>query len=122
MILILVILKMALINGEAVQHDFRVLKDQGVDLVVSESSLISSIFKPSRMKCMAACSSNSNCVTAVYDNSKGMVRNCFLYNRKFCSNELIPSTNSILYEKKSKSSLSSTTKEPSTTVDLSTES
>ena len=105
MILILVILKMALINGEAVQHDFKVLKDQGVDLVVGESSLISSIFKPSRMQCMAACSSNSNCVTAVYDNSKGMITNCFLYNRQFCSNELIPSTNSILYENKSNSSI-----------------
>ena len=104
MILILVFLKMALINGEAVQHDFRVLKDQGVDLLVGESSLISSIFKPSRMQCMAACSSNSDCVTAVYDNSKGMVRNCFHYNRQFFSNELIPSTNSILYEKKSYSS------------------
>ena len=105
MILILVFLKMALINGETVQHDFRVLKDQGVDLVVSESSLISSIFKPSRMQCMAACSSNSNCVTAVYDHSEGMVRNCFLYNRQICSNELMPSTNSILYEKKSNSTI-----------------
>ena len=101
MILILAFLKLASMNGESVQNDFKVLKDQGVSTLVGESSLISSIFKPSRMTCMTSCSSNPNCITVVYDNSKGMVRNCFLYNRQFSSNELFQSTTSILYEKKS---------------------
>ena len=107
MILILAFLKLASMNGESVQNDFKVLKDQGVSTLVGESSLISSIFKPSIMTCMASCSSNPNCITVVYDNSKGMVRNCFLYNRQFSSNELIQSTTSILYETKSDIRISS---------------
>ena len=104
MILVLVFLKWASINGETVQNDFKVFKDLGVNSSLGESSLISSVFKPSRMTCMRSCSSNHNCLTAVYDNSNGRVTNCFLYNRFFCSDELIIMTTSILYEKQSNSS------------------
>ena len=119
MIIILVFLKLALINGESIQNYFKVLKDQGVNSTLGEPSLISSVFKPSRLTCPTSCSSNSNCTTAVYDNTKGIIRNCFLYNRQFSSNELISSTTMVLYEKKYNNSTLPTTKTKSTVTNKS---
>ena len=83
------------------KNDFKVLKNQDINVTVGESSLISSVYKPSRMQCMAVCSSNPNCKTAVYDNGQGRLTNCFTYNQYFKTSELIPSISEIVYEKKS---------------------
>ena len=82
------------------QNDFRVLKNQDISMTVGESSFISSVYKQSRMQCMTVCSANSNCKTAVYDNSQGRFTNCFTYNRYFKTSELMPSSTGVVYEKK----------------------
>jgi hypothetical protein len=65
-------------------------------MTVSESSLISSFYKPSSMQCMSLCNTNANCLTAVYDNSQGRLMNCFTYNRYFNTSELIPSSTGVV--------------------------
>jgi hypothetical protein len=88
-------------QGVTNQNDFKVLKNQDINMTVGESSLISSVYKPSRMQCMAMCSGNSNCKLAVYDKSQGRLTNCFTYSRYFKISELIPSSTGVIYEKKS---------------------
>jgi hypothetical protein len=87
-------------QGVANPNYFMVLKNQNLNMSLSESSLISSVYKPSRMQCMTACSANTNCKTAVYDNSQRMLINCFLYSRFFKISEMIPSSTKVVYEKK----------------------
>ena len=48
-------------QGVKSQNDFKLLKNQDIAVTVGESSLISSVYKPSRMQCMAVCSANPNC-------------------------------------------------------------
>jgi hypothetical protein len=50
--------------------------------------------------CVAVCASESFCLTAVYNNQNGLLRNCFLYNRYFSSSELVSSSTSTFYQKK----------------------
>ncbi len=88
-------------QGVANHNDFRVLKNQNINMSVGESSLISSVYKLSRMQCMTFCSVNSNCKTTVYDNRQGNLINCFTYSRYFKTSELIPSSTGVVYEKKS---------------------
>ena len=90
----------SVVKTETVQHEFKVSKNQDTSMTIGESSLISSVYKLSRMTCMTICNSNPNCQTAVYDNSQERITNCFIYSRYFKANELIPSSNSIIYEKK----------------------
>jgi hypothetical protein len=99
-ILILTILQFTCVNLETVQHDFKVSKDHGVDILGSETCLISNVYKSSRMTCMGSCNSNPECLTVVFDRNKGLIRNCFFYNRYFNSSEFILSSTSIVYEKK----------------------
>jgi hypothetical protein len=94
------ILLLVSISAEAIHNDFKVLKNQDINMTVGESSLISSFYKPSRMQCMSLCNTNANCLTAVYDNSQGKLMNCFTYNRYFSTSELIPSSTGVVYEKK----------------------
>ena len=100
MLLLSILRLLRCVRTDKIEHDFKVSQNQGLDLAGSEPCLISSVYKPSRMICMGSCNSDSECLTAVYDQSKGMIRNCFMYNRYFKSSELIPSSTSILYEKK----------------------
>ncbi len=93
------ILQYVCVNPETVQHDFKVSKDQVVDLTASETCLISSVYKSSEMTCIGSCNSNLECLTVVYDQNKGITKNCFIYNRYFKSNELKPSSTSAAYEK-----------------------
>ena len=58
------------------------------------------LFKQSRTMCVAVCASESFCLTAVYNNQNGLLRNCFLYNRYFSSSELVSSSTSTFYQKK----------------------
>jgi hypothetical protein len=88
-------------QGVSNQNYFRVLKNQNINMTVGESSLISSVYKLSRMQCMTVCSVNSNCKTAVYDNRQGNLINCFSYSRYFKTSELKPSSTGVVYEKKS---------------------
>jgi hypothetical protein len=94
------ILLLVSIRTEAIHNDFKVFKNQDLNMTVSESSLTSSFYKPSRMQCMSLCNTNANCLTAVYDNSQGKLMNCFTYNRYFSTSELIPSSTGVVYEKK----------------------
>ena len=71
------ILLLVSIRTEAIHNDFKVFKNQDLNMTVSESSLISSFYKPSRMQCMFLCNTNANCLTAVYDNSQGRLMNFF---------------------------------------------
>ena len=91
---------LSVVKTETVQHEFKVSKNQDINLTIGESSLISSVNKPSRMTYMATCNSNPNCLTAVYGNSQARITNCFIYSRYFKANELIPSSTSIIYEKR----------------------
>jgi hypothetical protein len=97
------ILIVALVESQGVENpnEFIILKNQSINMAVSESSQISSVYKPSRMQCMALCSTNTNCLTAAYDNSQGRLKNCLTYKRYFQTSELIPSSTGVVYEKKS---------------------
>ena len=99
-ILILTILQFICVNPETVQHDFKVSKNQSVDLTESETCLISSLYKSSEIVCIGSCNSNPECRTIVYDQREGMIRNCFMFNRYFKSSEMIHSITSSVYEKK----------------------
>jgi hypothetical protein len=99
-ILIFSILKLACANLGKGQHDFKVSKNRSIDLAASEACLISSICKSSRMTCMGSCSSNPDCVTVVFDQSKGINGYCFMYNRYFKSSDMMISSTSSVYEKK----------------------
>jgi hypothetical protein len=94
------ILLLVSIRTETIQNDFKVLENQDLNMTVSEPSLISSFYKPSRMQCASECSANPNCLSAVHDNSQGRLMNCFTYNRYFNTSELIPSSTGVVYEKK----------------------
>jgi hypothetical protein len=100
-ILILTILQFELVIPETVQHNFKVSKNQIVDMAASETCLISSLNKTFEITCLGSCNSNVECLTVVYDQSKGITKNCIIYNRYFKSNELKPSSTSTVYEKKS---------------------
>jgi hypothetical protein len=95
------ILTFVLIKIETNQNDFKVFKNQDINMIWGESSLISSFYKPSRMMCASVCSANPNCKIAVYDKSQGRLMNCFTYNRLYKTSELIPSSTGVVYEKKS---------------------
>ncbi len=95
----LVNILLLVIRTEAIHNDFKVLKNQDLNMSVGESSLISSFYKPSRMQCASVCSANPNCLSAVHDNSRGKLMNCFIYNRCFNTSELIPSSTGVVYEK-----------------------
>ena len=88
-------------QGVTGQNDFKVFKNQDINMTVGESSIMSRVYKQSWMQCAAACSSNPNCKTAVYDNNQGRLTNCFTYSQYFKTSELIPSSTGIVYEKKS---------------------
>jgi hypothetical protein len=60
-ILILIVLQFANIIPEKVQQDFKVSKDQVLDLAASETCLISIVNKSSKMTCMGTCNSNIEC-------------------------------------------------------------
>ncbi len=94
------ILQYVCVNPETVQHDFKISKDQVVDFTANETCLISSLYKSSEIACIGSCNSNLECRTVVYDQTKGIIRNCFMYNRYFKLNELKPSSTSTIYEKK----------------------
>ncbi len=95
------ILLLVSIRTETIQNDFKVLENQDINMTVSESSLISSLYKPLWMQCASVCSANPNCLSAVHDNSQGRLMNCFTYNRYFKTSELIPSSTGVVYVKKS---------------------
>jgi hypothetical protein len=99
-ILIFSILKLACANLEKVQHDFKVSKNQSIDNTASETCLTSSAYESSIITCVGSCNLNPDCVTVVFDQSKGKTINCFFYNRYFDSSEMIPSSASTVYEKK----------------------
>jgi hypothetical protein len=101
-ILISSILQLACVRTEKVQHAFKVSKNQCVDLAVSKTCLISSVYKMVDLFCLASCNSNPECLTVVFDQSQEMIRNCFMYNRYFKSCELIASSNSTVYKKKAR--------------------
>ncbi len=78
---------LACVKSGTVQKDFKVFKKQGVDTLGTETCLISSIYKSSRMTCIGSCNSNPQCQTVVFDESKVLKINCFMYNRYFKSGE-----------------------------------
>jgi hypothetical protein len=97
----ILILALGATQGEERQNDFKIFKNQYKNMTVNESSLVSSLYKPSRMQCITLCSTNTNCLTAMYDNSHEKINNCFTYSKYFQTNELIPSSTVVIYEKKS---------------------
>ncbi len=88
-------------QGVEYPNDFKIFKNQYLNMTVNESSLISCVYKPSRLQCLALCSTNTNCLTAIYDNSHEKLTNCFTYSKYFQTSELIPSSTIVLYQKKS---------------------
>jgi hypothetical protein len=94
------ILLLVSIRTETVQNDFKVFKNQDLNMTLGESSLISSFYKPLMIQCASVCSANPSCRTAIYDNIQARLMNCFTYNRYFNTIELIPSSIGVVYEKK----------------------
>ncbi len=94
------ILLLVSIRTETIQNDFKVLKNQDLNMTLSETSLISSFYKLSRIQCASVCSTNPNCLSGVHDNSQGNLVNCFTYNRYFNTSELTPSSTGDVFEKK----------------------
>ena len=97
---ILAILQFTFVYLETVIHDFKVSQNHGIDLAVNKICLISSFNKMAELLCLASCNFNQECLAVVFDKSKEVNTNCFLYNRYFQTNELIPSSNSTVFEKK----------------------
>jgi hypothetical protein len=89
------------LQGVLYQNDFKILKNQYLNMTLSESSLISSVYKASRMQCIGLCTTDSNCLTAIYDISYGKLNSCFTYNKYFQTSQFIPSGTAVVYEKKS---------------------
>ena len=100
-LLINVLRLVSVVKTEIVQHKFTIKNNQDVNMAIGESNLILSVNKMFYLFCLLSCNSNQNCLTAVYDNSPGIIRNCFIYNRYFNTTEFILSSTSIVYEKKS---------------------
>ena len=71
-----------------------------IDPIVVQScgNLISSVTKMTSLLCIATCNSYSDCLTATFDNK---MEKCSMFNRYFQIIELVKSSFSILYEKKS---------------------
>jgi hypothetical protein len=97
----ILILALGYSPGVVNSNYFKILKNQYINIPVSESSLISSVHLPSSVQCLALCNTNTNCLTAIYDKSHGKLNNCFTYSEYFQTSELIPSSTSVLYQKKS---------------------
>ena len=91
---------LAPVRGETVQSDFNIVKNKDINLTLGGSSMISSSNKLLDLLCLAVCSSNPHCLTAVYDKNLGRLINCFKYDQYFQASELIPSSTRIVYEKK----------------------
>ncbi len=102
-VILIFILKFASIQAETFQHEFKVSKNQDVNINIVELNLISSLTKMADFLCVASCNSNSVCMTVVYDYRRGLINNCFLYNMKFHFSELVESSTTTLYEKISNS-------------------
>jgi hypothetical protein len=96
---ILTFLQLSFVYLETIKHDFQVSQKHGIDLTVNKMCLISSFNKMADLLCLASCNVNQECLTVVFDQSKEINANCFLYNRYFQSNELIVSSTSTVYEK-----------------------
>jgi hypothetical protein len=96
---ILTFLQISFVYLETIKHDFQVSQNHGIDLEVNKICLISSFNKMVDLLCLASCNFNQACLTVVFDQSKGINENCFLYNRYFQPNELIASSTSTVYEK-----------------------
>jgi hypothetical protein len=94
------ILLLVSIRTETIHNDFKIFQNQDINMTVGDTSLVSSLYKPSWMLCASECSANPNCLSAVHDNSRGRLMNCFTYNRYFSTSELIPSSTGVVYEKK----------------------
>jgi hypothetical protein len=92
------ILILASIRTEKVQN-FKVSKNNDINLTVGESNIISIAYKKFAFLCLAVCSSDPYCLTATYDKSQERITNCFTYNRYFITNEMILSSTSNVYQK-----------------------
>jgi hypothetical protein len=101
--ILFLILKFASIHAETFQHEFKVSKNQDVNINIVELNLISSLSKMVDLLCIASCNTNSVCMTVVYDYRRGLINNCFLYDMKFHFSELVESSTTTLYEKISNS-------------------
>jgi hypothetical protein len=64
---------------------FQNFEKKYINIPVSKSGLISSVYKPLRMQCITLCSTNTNCLTAMYDNRHNKLNNCFTYSKYFQS-------------------------------------
>ncbi len=70
-------------NAQIIQQGFKISQNKDMDANIATQSLIYNANKHSRMTCMWLCSSNSACLTFVFDNNNGLIFNCFIYNRYF---------------------------------------
>ena len=71
---------MSIVKTETIQNEFKVTRNQDINLKFGELSLISSVNKMNGLFCVATCNSNLNYRIAVYDNSQGRITNHFQYN------------------------------------------
>ena len=97
-VILIKILETNTMNGISIGNDFKILENQDINSVPSDS-LISNVNKLTRNFCLSFCSSNSGCLASVFNDDKRLKNNCFLYNRHFNTNELISWPSSTLYDK-----------------------
>ena len=80
-------------------HQYKVIKNTAVANL--NDGVVSSFTKASKDDCLSECNSKSSCLTALYIKSL-KVKNCFLFDKYFKSNEIKFLKNSNLYSKKRK--------------------
>ena len=77
---------------------FDTLVNADAEISASQYSLLSKEKSFSKFMCLAECIKRSDCLTVAYHRTD---LNCFLYRDQFGSTDILPSTNSNLFFKKS---------------------
>ena len=78
--------------------DFNTLTNSDATASALQFSLISTIKRNSKLMCLSECTKRSDCLSAVYHKND---LNCFLFKDQLGSSDILASTSSNLYLKKS---------------------
>ena len=83
-------------------QNYQVQNGVNINPNVDTSLIISSMRKENHIFCLAACNSNTECLSTVYIESQETLNNCVMYKKQFDSNETTISSNTKLFIKKGK--------------------
>ena len=94
---------------QSVRSQISFNKQYSIKMYLTTVSWIDSIWfidefnTKNKMGCIAHCNKNENCLSLIFIPDAQSTSNCFLYNKYFDPNELVPSNSSILINKECKS-------------------